>query len=137
MGATDAIPGGEGALEAIWSLTAGMGADVVLECAGTEETLRMSAEAARPGGEVIWLGKLGLEASVTFRWGSLMGEKRIIRSSYGGAQPRQDFPALARMYLDGGLQLDQLISRRIQLGEINSGLADLRSSENIRTIVTF
>ena len=62
-----------------------------------------SVEAVRPGGEVIWLGKIDVDQDVSFRWGSLMGEKRILRSSYGGARPARDFPLLARLYLEGKL----------------------------------
>ena len=86
-----------------------------------------SLEAVRPGGEVIWLGKTDVAHDVAFRWGSLMGEKRIRRSSYGGARPARDFPLLARAYLDGKLKLDELISRHIALDEINDGFAALRA----------
>ena len=50
-----------------------------------------------------------------------MGEKRIVRSSYGGARPRRDFPWLSRLYLEGKLKLDELITRRLRLEEINEG----------------
>ena len=66
-------------------------------------------------------------ADVAFRWGALMGEKRIRRSSYGGARPARDFPMLARAYLDGRLKLDELITRHIALDEINDGFAALKS----------
>jgi S-(hydroxymethyl)glutathione dehydrogenase/alcohol dehydrogenase len=94
-------------------------------------------EAVRPGGEVIWLGKVDVAQDVSFRWGSLMQEKRIRRSSYGGARPARDFPLLARAYLDGKLMLDELISRRIRLNEIDDGFAALRRGETIRSVVTF
>ena len=55
----------------------------------------------RPGGQIIWLGKIDVNKDVSFRWGSLMQEKRIRRVSYGNARPRRDFPLLARAYLDG------------------------------------
>ena len=64
-----------------------------------------------------------------FRWGSLMGEKRIRRSSYGGARPARDFPMLARAYLDGRLKLDELITGRIGLDDINRGFAALTSRQ--------
>jgi S-(hydroxymethyl)glutathione dehydrogenase/alcohol dehydrogenase len=66
-----------------------------------------------------------------------VGEKRIRRSSYGGARPARDFPMLARAYLDGRLHLDQLITRRIALDEINDGFAALKSGEAIRSVVMF
>jgi S-(hydroxymethyl)glutathione dehydrogenase/alcohol dehydrogenase len=116
--------------------TGGRGVDVVLE-AGRTASFRTAVEAVRPGGEVIWLGKVDVENEVAFRWGSLMGEKRIRRSSYGGARPERDFPLLARAYLDGRLYLDELITRRIALDEINDGFTALKAGEAIRSVVMF
>jgi S-(hydroxymethyl)glutathione dehydrogenase/alcohol dehydrogenase len=115
----------------------GRGADVVLEAAGSPGGFALSIEAVRPGGEVVWLGKTDVGAEIAFRWGSLMAEKRIRRSSYGGARPARDFPMLARAYLSGKLLLDELITRRIALDEINSGFAALKSGEAIRSVVMF
>jgi S-(hydroxymethyl)glutathione dehydrogenase/alcohol dehydrogenase len=117
--------------------TSGRGVDVVLEAAGSPAGFRLSVEAVRPGGEVVWLGKTDVEADVNFRWGALMAEKPIRRSSYGGARPARDFPLLAQAYLDGRLKLDELITGRIALDEINEGFAALKSGEAIRSVVTF
>jgi S-(hydroxymethyl)glutathione dehydrogenase/alcohol dehydrogenase len=117
--------------------TGGRGVDVVLEAAGGTASFRNAVEAVRPGGEVIWLGKVDVENEVAFRWGSLMGEKRIRRSSYGGARPARDFPLLARAYLDGRLYLDELITRHIALDEINDGFTALKAGEAIRSVVMF
>src|SRR6266568_2456554 len=117
--------------------TAGRGVDVVIESAGSAAAFRATMEAVRPGGQVIWLGKVDVNKDVSFRWGSLMQEKRIRRVSYGNARPRRDFPLLARAYLDGSLMLDELITRRIRLDEINDGFAALKHGEAIRSVVTF
>jgi S-(hydroxymethyl)glutathione dehydrogenase/alcohol dehydrogenase len=117
--------------------TNGRGVDVVIEAAGSASAFRVTAEAVRPGGQVIWLGKIDVAKDVSFRWGSLMQEKRIRRVSYGNARPRRDFPLLARAYLDGELMLDELISRRIKLDGINDGFAALRRGETIRSVITF
>ncbi|HEY8871411.1 MAG TPA: zinc-binding dehydrogenase, partial [Stellaceae bacterium] len=117
--------------------TTGRGADVVFEAAGSPQSFRASVEAVRPGGEVIWLGKTDVAHDVAFRWGSLMGDKRIRRSSYGGARPARDFPLIARAYLDGKLMLDELISRRIALDDINDGFLALQRGETIRSVVVF
>jgi len=117
--------------------TGGRGVDVVLEAAGSALAFRTAVEAVRPGGEVIWLGKTDVESEVAFRWGSLMAERRIRRSSYGGARPARDFPLLARAYLDGRLFLDELITRHISLAEINDGFASLKAGEAIRSVVMF
>jgi S-(hydroxymethyl)glutathione dehydrogenase / alcohol dehydrogenase len=127
----------EDPVEVARSLTEGRGADVVLEAAGNPIAFRQSAEAVRAGGQVIWLGKIDVDKDASFRWGSLMQEKRIRRVSYGNTRPRRDFPLLARAYLDGSLLLDDLISRRITLEEINDGFAALKRGETIRSVVTF
>lgn len=113
------------------------GVDVVIESAGSPAAFRVTAEAVRPGGHVIWLGKVDVQQDVSFRWGSLMQEKRIRRVSYGNARPRRDFPMLARAYLDGSLMLDELISRRIGLDDINAGFDALKRGETIRSVVMF
>jgi S-(hydroxymethyl)glutathione dehydrogenase/alcohol dehydrogenase len=117
--------------------TGGRGTDVVIEAAGSASAFRVTTEAVRPGGQVIWLGKIDVNKDVAFRWGSLMQEKRIRRVSYGNARPRRDFPLLARAYLDGSLMLDELISRRISLEELNDGFAALKRGETIRSVITF
>jgi S-(hydroxymethyl)glutathione dehydrogenase/alcohol dehydrogenase len=121
--------------EQIRALTAGHGADYVFEAAGNKSAFRASVECVRPGGQVVWLGKINVDEEVSFRWGSLMGEKRIVRSSYGDAVPRRDFPWIAREYLDGRVKLDELITRRIALADINDGFASLARGEGIRTVV--
>ena len=119
------------------SVTGGRGADVVLESAGSATAFRQTTEVVRAGGQVVWLGKIDVTSDVHFRWGSLMGEKRLHRSSYGGARPLRDFPMLARAYLDGRLKLDELITARMPLEEINQGFADLRAGRSIRTVIEF
>ena len=66
-----------------------------------------------------------------------MQEKSFVRSSYGGARPEVDFPFLARAYLDGRLELDALVSRRLPLEDINTGLEALRRGDVLRAVVTF
>jgi S-(hydroxymethyl)glutathione dehydrogenase/alcohol dehydrogenase len=138
MGATSCVnPNKEDAVTLARSRTSGRGADIVIEAAGSAAAFRTSVEAVRPGGEVVWLGKIDVDREVAFRWGALMQEKRIRRSSYGDARPARDFPLLARAYLEGRLMLDELITQRIRLDAINAGFAALRSGEAIRSVVVF
>ena len=134
FGATDVLAS-ENAIEAIRELTAGRGADAVFECAGAESAMALALEAVRPGGQVILLGKVPVDRQVAFRFGSLMGEKRITRSSYGGARPARDFPWLAQLYLDGQLELDALITHRLDLDEINAGFDAMRRGDAVRAVV--
>jgi S-(hydroxymethyl)glutathione dehydrogenase/alcohol dehydrogenase len=138
MGATSGVNAAkDDVVAAAKQQTGGRGADVVIEAAGSAAAFRITSEAVRPGGQIIWLGKVDVNEDVAFRWGSLMQEKRIRRVSYGNARPRRDFPLLARAYLDGALMLDELISRRIKLDEINEGFGALKRGETIRSVVMF
>lgn len=138
MGATHMVNAAhDDAVDVARELTHGRGIDVVLESAGNQPAFRLTVEAVRPGGQVIWLGKTDVAHEVSFRWGTLMQEKRIRRSSYGDARPRRDFPFLCRAYLDGKLDLDGLISRRIGLDQINEGFAALKAGETIRSVISF
>jgi len=136
LGATHAVEPDE-AIDVARVLSQDRGADVVIEAAGVPASFRLSVEAVRPGGQVVWLGKVGVQQEVAFRWGSLMQEKRITRSSYGGARPQHDFPLLARAYLEGRLKLDEMISARIGLEAINEGFAALKRGETVRSVVMF
>lgn len=138
FGATHIVDSGSNDVVAqIKQLTSGRGADYVIESAGHEQAFRLSPEILRPGGWLVWLGKINVDRDVAFRWGALMGEKRIVRSSYGGARPRRDFPWLARLYLSGKLRLDELITRRIRLEEINEGFAAMTRGEIVRAVIVF
>ncbi len=138
FGATDVVDASApDALEQVRALTSGRGADHVLEAAGHEQAFRLAVEAARPGGQVVFLGKVNVDRQVAFRWGSLMGEKRIVRSSYGGARPRRDFPWIARQYLEGRINLDDLVTRRLPLARINDGFDAIRAGETIREVLVF
>ena len=135
FGATDVILAEEDPVDAVKRLTAGRGADAVFECAGVESAMQLALDVARPGAQVVILGKVPVEQQVAFRFGSMMGEKRITRSSYGGARPARDFPWLARLYLDGRLRLDDLITSRLPLARINEGFDAMRRGEGVRTVL--
>src|SRR6185295_16239739 len=113
----------------------GRGADCVFEAAGSEASLRLALEVTRPGGQLVILGKTAVNREVSLRFGSLMGEKRIVRSSYGGARPRRDFPWLARLYLEGKLKLDELITQRLPLAQVNDGFAAMTKGEVVRAVL--
>ena len=118
-------------------LTNGRGADVAIEAAGHNITMRQALEASRPGGRVVILGKTAVGEEVTFPFTSLMGEREIVRTSYGMSRPRIDFPKLANLYLRGELMLDEMISLRLPLGDINAGFEELRRGNVARAVVVF
>jgi S-(hydroxymethyl)glutathione dehydrogenase/alcohol dehydrogenase len=137
FGATHTLIADESLVQEHAALTSGRGADYVFEAAGNEAGFRASVEIVRPGGQVVWLGKVPANQEVSFRWGALMGEKKIIRSSYGGTHPEKDFPFLVNLYLEGRLMLDEYVTCRIRLDDINLGLERLKLGLEIRSVVEF
>jgi S-(hydroxymethyl)glutathione dehydrogenase/alcohol dehydrogenase len=138
-GATHLIGPSEGdaaaQIAAVKAMSGGRGADFVFECAGGEAPLQLALECTRPGGSLTILGKVNVDKKVALRFGSMMGERRIVRSSYGGARPRRDFPWLARLYLDGRLKLDELITQRLPLERIDEGFDAMRAGRTLRTVL--
>ena len=109
----------------------------MFEAAGNPVAFRASLELVRVGGNVIWLGKLPAQENLSLRWSTLMGEKRIVRASYGGAVPERDFPMLVDAYFKGTLLLDEYITDRIKLADINMGLDRLARGIDIRSVIEF
>ena len=56
---------------------------------------------------------------------------------YGGMNPRASMPMLLSMYRNGNLKLDELITRRYRLDQINDAFTDMREGRNIRGIIEF
>lgn len=137
VGATNTLLADDSLAAMHADLTHGRGADCVIEAAGNRAAFRSSVEMLRPGGQAVWLGKLPTNDELAFRWGSLTGEKRVVRSSYGGADPWRDFPWLANAYLDGSLKLDEYVTSTIALADVNDGLSRLAAGEDIRAVIEF
>jgi len=87
---------------------------------------------------VVWLGKINVNEEVSFRWGSLMGERRIVRVELRRCATRGVIsPGSRASTWQDALKLDELITRRIRLEDINDGFASLARGEGIRTVVLF
>ncbi|CAO5237299.1 hypothetical protein [Frankia sp. AgKG'84/4] len=64
-------------------------------------------------------------------------QKRIQGSLFGASSPSKDIPAMLELYRQGRLRLDELITTRYRLDELNDGYADLRAGRNLRGTVVF
>jgi S-(hydroxymethyl)glutathione dehydrogenase/alcohol dehydrogenase len=67
----------------------------------------------------------------------LRGEKKVQGSSMGSNRFRIDMPRLVEHYLKGRLHLDDWISARIKLPEINEGFANMKSGKVLRSVIMF
>jgi len=66
-----------------------------------------------------------------------MYQKRIQGCLYGSGAPREQIPALLDLYRSGALKLDELVTRRYRLDEINEAYADMHAGTNIRGVIEF
>ena len=127
----------EEALHAIRELTDGREVDHLIEAAGVRNTLQAAWYTVLTAANMVVLGKLPVDGHVSLRWGAMLGDKRFIRSSYGGARPHRYFPELLELHRSGDYPLGELIEQRISLTQINEGFAKMRRGENIRTVIEF
>ena len=64
-------------------------------------------------------------------------EKQLVGTIFGSANPRRDIPRLLRMYQDGRLKLDELVTSTYALDEINQGYQDMRDGKNLRGMMLY
>ena len=119
-------------------ITGGDGFDFALECIGRPLTMRASYDAVRRGGTACIVGVGRAEEMVEFSAFELFFmEKTLVGSYYGGTDVRSDFHKLLRLYKQGQLDLEGMITRRIKIDEINPALEAVRKGEVIRQVIEF
>jgi S-(hydroxymethyl)glutathione dehydrogenase/alcohol dehydrogenase len=64
-------------------------------------------------------------------------EKQIVGSIFGSANIRSDIPKLLKLYREGQLDLDSMITNTYKLGDINQGYQDMRDGKNIRGVLIY
>jgi S-(hydroxymethyl)glutathione dehydrogenase/alcohol dehydrogenase len=137
FGATHVInPAEEDAVAAVRDLTKGRGADYTFEAVGHPTTMRQCWEMARPGGTVVMIGIAPQNSELTLPANRVVREeRRLMGSFYGSARPHIDMPMLLNLYTAGKLMLDELVTHRFSLDEINSAVQALESGEAIRPVI--
>jgi len=112
-------------------ITAGEGFDYALECIGHPETIRATYDAARRGGTAVIVGVGRMDQLIFF------ADKTLRGSMYGSANVRTFMPKLLRLWKAGKLDLEGMITRRIQLDEINDAFRAMKEGEVIRSVIDF
>src|SRR5215468_2680274 len=138
LGATHTVDASrEDAVTAIRRLTR-LGADYTFVAVGDTRAVQQAIEALAPGGTCVLIGVPETGATVPLDVRPVVTAERAIRgSSYGSARTREDLPRLANLYLAGKLQIDQLITRRYDLGEANEAFRALAAGELARGLIVF
>jgi S-(hydroxymethyl)glutathione dehydrogenase/alcohol dehydrogenase len=122
---------------AVHALTGG-GADFVFECIGLVPTVQQAIAMTGRGGTTVLVGVVPIQQLVSFSAADLtLQEKKITGSYMGSNRFRFDMPKYIDFYLDGRLRLDEMISSRIPLGEVNDALDRMRAGEAARQVIVF
>lgn len=118
------------------SLTGGNGFDYAFEAIGNPVTIRAAFDAVRRGGTACIVGVGRFDQQVQFNAFELFfSEKKLIGSLYGSANVRTDFHRLLRLWKAGRLDLENMISRRIDLSEVNEAFDAMQKGEVIRQVI--
>jgi len=138
LGATDCINAKEGdPIAAVQELTGG-GADFVFECIGLVPTVQQAVAMTGRGGTTVLVGVVPMSELVPISASDLtLQEKKITGSYMGSNRFRFDMPKYIDFYLDGRLHLDEMISSRIKLEEVNDGFDLMRKGEVARQVIVF
>ncbi|MEV7925528.1 alcohol dehydrogenase catalytic domain-containing protein [Kitasatospora sp. NPDC088779] len=135
FGATEAIAPED--LRATAKGLPGGGFDYVFEAVGRSATVRAGYDAARRGGAVVVIGAGAQDDLAQFTMGELFfNEKRLLPSLYGGAQVARTIALVVDLWRAGRIDLDGMISHRVDLSDVNEAIAQMRSGEALRTVVT-
>jgi len=137
FGATDVVNPADGdAVKQIRSLTDG-GVEYSFEAVGLKLTAEQSFRALRRGGTATIIGMVPVGTNVELHGPDFLREKKIQGSSMGSNHFRVDMPRLVEFYLRGDLKLDEMISGRIKLEEINDAMDQLKTGEVARNVIAF
>ena len=138
FGATHTLYSDESALAGIQGLTGGRGADHVFESVGLTTLQETALEATRPGGMLTLVGLSPMGSGTNLPGAIITRTEKTIRGSYyGSVQPRRDFPRFLDWYADGRLKLDELVTRRYRLNEINEAYASMLTGQVARGVIVF
>ncbi|APG62246.1 alcohol dehydrogenase [Sphingorhabdus lutea] len=137
MGATHVVDANlDGAIDAVMDICPG-GVDYAIEAVGRPQTAEMAWNISRRGGIAIILGMIAPGQKLSINGPTLLSGKTLKGSLMGGAKFKTDMPRLAHFYLNGQLDLDNVIAERISLSKINEAFDTLRRSENARSVIIF
>ncbi|MER3481183.1 MAG: hypothetical protein C4327_12115 [Meiothermus sp.] len=122
-------------VKAVQELTGGRGVDYAFEAIGNTQAARQAFDMVRRGGTAVIVGMMPWGSEIALPGPAFLGEKKCIGSFYGSTRFRVDMPRLCEFYLQGKIKLDELVTRRYQLGEINEAFAAMKRGEVARSII--
>jgi len=139
FGATTLVNAKADPVAQVMELSGGRGADVAFEVIGLGPTIEQAFAMTRRGGQAIIVGVPAFDVTMTIApaMDLLFQEKQIRGSWYGSSNVHRDVPALAKLYTEGTLLLDELISQEIKLEQVNEALDVMGSGEIARSVIKY
>ncbi len=124
-------------VQAIIDLTGG-GADFSFECIGNTHTMRQALECCHRGwGQAIIIGVAPSGQEISTRPFQLVTGRVWKGSAFGGARGRTDVPKIVDWYMEGKINIDDLITHTMPLEDINKAFELMHEGKSIRSVVTF
>jgi S-(hydroxymethyl)glutathione dehydrogenase/alcohol dehydrogenase len=139
MGMTDFINASEedNVVEAVIDLTGG-GADYTFECIGNVNVMRQALECCHKGwGESHIIGVAGAGQEIATRPFQLVTGRSWHGVAFGGARGRTDVPTIVDWYMEGRINIDDLITHTMPLEDINSAFDLMHAGKSIRSVVLY
>lgn len=137
FGATDVVDAsGGGVVEKIRDLTGG-GVDYSFEAIGKKETAEQAFHMLRAGGTATIIGMIPQGTKIELDGPSFLRERRIQGSSMGSNRFRTDMPRYVEFYRQGRLKLDELVTRRLPLEEVNAAFGYMKEGSVARSVIVF
>jgi S-(hydroxymethyl)glutathione dehydrogenase/alcohol dehydrogenase len=137
FGATDVVNAKENdVIEAVREMTGG-GVHYSFEAIGLKQTAEQSFKILQRGGTATVIGMIPVGTNIELHGPEFLMERKMQGSNMGSNRFRIDMPRFVDFYLQGRLHLDDMISRRIRLEDVNDGLAALETGEVARSVIMF
>jgi Zn-dependent alcohol dehydrogenase len=141
FGATDTLDVSDSEMnvvEALRAVTDGRGVDYAFDAVGDARVFKQAYAALRKGGTAVLVGLPPYDEKLEIRGLSLvLQEKAVIGSYYGSMSPREHIPLLLKYHREGNLLLDELVSHRFALDEVNQAFDALERGDLTRGIIEF
>jgi S-(hydroxymethyl)glutathione dehydrogenase/alcohol dehydrogenase len=127
----------ENVVDTIIQMTDG-GADYSFECIGNTKVMRQALECCHRGwGQSVIIGVAEAGAEISTRPFQLVTGREWKGSAFGGARGRTDVPKIVDWYMDGKINIDDLITHTLPLDRINEGFDLMKRGESIRSVVVY
>jgi S-(hydroxymethyl)glutathione dehydrogenase / alcohol dehydrogenase len=137
FGATDVVNAKDNdPVEAVREMTGG-GVHYSFEAIGLKATAEQAFKMLARGGTATIIGMIPVGTNIELHGPEFLMERKLQGSNMGSNRFRVDMPRFVEFYLQGRLHLDDLISRRIRLEDVNDGMEALKTGEVARSVIMF